>query len=122
MTQDLIKQLIQSRITQDGLIETGIEGVKLFRATQAMPCAPAVYEPSVIAIASGTKEAVLDGARYAYDNRQYLCCPMSMPVEAGTPNASPDNPLYGVYIALNPRVMGALAIEMETAGGALPAI
>ncbi len=116
MIQDQIKHLIEGRIREDGLVETGVPGVKLFRATRPMPCAPAVYEPSVIAIASGTKEAVLDGARYVYDNSQYMLCPMSMPVKAGTPAASPDTPLFGVYISLTPRVMSELAIRMESAG------
>lgn len=119
MIQDHIKHIIQTRIHDDGVFETGLPGVKLFRATQALPCAPAVYEPSVIAIASGAKEAVLDWVRYVYDNRQYMCCPMSMPVTAGTPTASPETPLYGVYITLPPRVMTELAIEMENAGGSI---
>lgn len=72
----------------------------------------------MVAIVSGAKEAILDGKRYVYDSRQYMCCPMSMPVEAGTPDASPDNPLLGVMISLDTRVMTELAIEMETAGGA----
>lgn len=117
MKQDQIKHLIQNRIDQDGLHETGIEGVKLFRATEAVPCVPAVYEPSVIAIVCGQKEALLDGARYVYDSSRYLLCPMSMPVRAGTPDASPQNPLYGVYISLTPRVMGDIALTMDTAGG-----
>lgn len=121
MKQDQIRQIIEAGTTEDGLTETGVRGVKLFRATEAVPCAPAVYEPSVVAIASGTKEAVLDGARYVYDNRHYLCCPMSLPVKAGTPAASPDTPLYGVYITLDPRMMTELAMEMETAGRAIPA-
>lgn len=116
--QDQIRQFIEARIRDDGLMETGVPGVRLFRATQAVPCVPAVYEPSVVAIASGTKEAVLGGARYVYDNSQYLCCPTSMPVKAGTPAASAQNPLYGVYITLDPRMMGEVAIEMENAGGA----
>lgn len=120
MIQSKIKQLIKSRICEDGMTETGVEGVQLFRATEAMPCAPAVYEPCVIAIASGAKEAVLDGKRYIYDNRQYMCCPVSMPVKAGTPSASPENPLYGVYISLNPRVMRELVIEMANAGTGAP--
>jgi len=120
MIQDTIKHLIENRLQADGLIDTGIEGVQLFRATEAVPCAPAVYEPCIIAIASGAKEAVLDGDRYINDNKQYMCCPMSMPVEAGTPRASPENPLYGVYIALNPRVMRELVIEMGNIGGAIP--
>ncbi|MCR9139900.1 MAG: AraC family transcriptional regulator [Alphaproteobacteria bacterium] len=120
MKQQQIKHLIEGRILQDGLTETGVRGVKLFRATRPLPCVPAVYEPSVVAIASGSKEAVLDGERFVYDNSQYLCCPMSMPVKAGTPAASMENPLFGVYIALNPRLMRELAIEMENAGGANP--
>ncbi|MCJ7871332.1 AraC family transcriptional regulator [Phaeobacter sp. J2-8] len=117
MTKPQIKQLIENRIHADGLMETGISGVRLFRATAAIPCAPAVYEPSVIAIVSGTKEAVLDGERYVYDDSRYMCCPMSMPVTAGTPDAAPDRPLYGVYLSLDQRIMTELILEMDSAGG-----
>lgn len=120
MTQTQIKHLIQDRIQEDGLMDTGIAGVKLFRATQAVPCTPVIYEPSIIAIVSGAKEAVLEGARYVYDTSQYLCCPMSMPVKAGTPSASAQTPLYGVYISLNPRIMSELAVEMANVGGVSP--
>ncbi len=100
-------------------METGVKGVKLFRATNPVPCAPAVYEPCVIAIVSGAKEAVLDGERYVYDNSKYMCCPMSMPAKAGTPSASSKNPLFGVYISLDQRVMTELAMEMENAEGTI---
>lgn len=118
MDKDHIKHMIQSRITEDGLMETGVAGVRLFRATTAVPCAPAVYEPSVIAIVSGAKEAVLDGERLVYDNSKYMCCPTSMPVKAGTPTAAPDNPLFGVIISLDQREMNELTLEMENARGA----
>lgn len=119
MSKDLIKQFIKDHTDKDGLTETGIAGVRLFRATQAIPCVPAIYEPSVVAIVSGTKEAVLDGRRYVYGDRHYLCCPMSVPVTAGTPAASIDDPLYGVFISLDQRVMTELTFEMENAGGLL---
>lgn len=120
MSQEQIKQFIEDRIQEDGLLETGVSGIQLFRVTHSVPCAPAVYEPCVVAIANGEKEAVLNGERYVYDNRQYLCCPMSMPIVAGTPKASTENPLCGVYISLNTRVMSELAIEMENVGDAIP--
>lgn len=122
MSKQSIKQLIEDRTDQDGLMETGMPSVRLFRATQAIPCVPAVYEPSVVAIVSGSKEAVLDGHRFIYDDSKYLCCPMSMPVKAGTPNASIDDPLYGVFISLNQRVMTELTLEMENVGGPLPMV
>lgn len=122
MSKQRIRQLIEDRTDQDGLTETGIPGVRLFRGTQAIPCVPAVYEPSVVAIVSGSKEAVLDGHRFIYDDSKYLCCPMSMPVKAGTPNASIDDPLYGVFISLNQRVMAGLTLEMENVGDPLPMV
>jgi len=101
------------------MMETGVPGVQLFRITTPIPCAPAVYEPAVIAIVNGAKEAILDGKRYVYDSHQYMCCAMPMPVEAGAPVASKDNPLLGIYISLDTRVMTELAIEMERAAEAI---
>lgn len=119
MSKDQIKQIIEDRVRDDGMVETGVKGVQLFRVTDPVRCAPAVYEPSVIAILSGAKEAILDGQRHEYGSDEYMCCPISMPVEAGTPTASPENPLLGVYISLDTRVMTELAIEMESAAGAI---
>lgn len=101
------------------MVESGVAGVQLFRFTDPLRCAPAVYEPSVIAIVSGSKEAILDGKSYVYDSNRYMCCTMSMPVEAGIRAAAPDNPLLGVYISLHTKVMTELAIEMENAAGAI---
>lgn len=115
MSKEQIKQLIEKKIPEDGMAETGVNGVQLFRVSQSLRCAPAVYEPTVVAILNGAKEAILDGKRYKYDNSKYMCCPMTMPVEAGTPDASPENPLLGVYISLDTRVMTELVIEMERA-------
>lgn len=117
MSKDLITQFIAANTHVDGLTPTGITGVQLFRATQAIPCVPAVYEPCVVAILSGAKEAVLDGQRYTYTESQYLCCPMPMPVEVGVPQATPEVPLYGVMISLEPSVMSELAMQMDQAGG-----
>ncbi len=115
MNKERIREIIERTVTNDGLTATGIDGVQLFRATTSVPCMPAVYDPCVIAIVSGSKEAVLDGQHHIYDSQRYLCCPMSMPVEAGTPNASPENPLFGVYVSLNHREMSGLTLELDNA-------
>ncbi len=115
MSKKLIKQLIQSHISEDGLVETGVRGVQFFQVTEPVRCAPVVYEPAVVAIVSGTKEAVLDGRRHSYGSSEYLCCTMSMPVEAGAPAVSVDSPLLGVYVSLGTQMMTELAIELESA-------
>lgn len=119
MGKQQIRELIQARVDEDGLVETGVKGVQLFRVTEPVRCAPAVYEPTLVAIVSGSKEAILDGTSHVYDSSHYLCCAISLPVEAGTPMASPDDPLLGVQLSLDPRVMTELAIEMENAAGAI---
>ncbi|MEP5153255.1 AraC family transcriptional regulator [Planktotalea sp.] len=116
---DAITQIIVRNTDQDGLAETGIDGVKLFRAVEPVPCQPVVYEPCLIALASGAKEAIVDGNHHVYSSNQYLCCPLSMPIQAGTSTATPENPLYGVYISLNPRKMTELAVEIENHGNAI---
>ncbi|PIB24056.1 AraC family transcriptional regulator [Amylibacter kogurei] len=120
MSKMQIKQFIETRADADGLIDIGLNSVQIFRATAAVPCDHAVFEPCVIAIVQGAKEAIFDGRRYIYDDQKYMCCPMSMPLRAGAPDVSPQKPLFGVYISLDQRVMTELAIEMENAGGSLP--
>lgn len=117
MSKQQIKQIIKDRIKTDGLIDTSIKGVKLFRVSQSHLCAPAVYEPVVIAIVSGVKEAIVDGKSYLFDSSKYLCCPISMPVEAGTPQATEEDPLLGVYISLDTKLMREITIEMESIVG-----
>lgn len=119
MSKLAIKKLIESTACEDGMVETGVKGVQFFRYTAPLRCAPAVYEPAVIAIVSGAKEAILDGNSYVYDSRQYMCCSLSMPVEAGIRAASPENPLLGVYISLDTKVMTELIIEMESTVGVI---
>ena len=119
MSKALIKQFIEAKISNSGLFETGIKGVHLFRITQPMQCAPAVYEPSVVAIVGGSKEAVFDGNRHVFDASRYLCCSIPMPLESGAPKACPDNPFVGVYITLDTKLMTQLAMEMDSASGAI---
>ena len=119
MSKEAIRRLIDDRVVDDGLVDIGVPGVQLFRVTEPVRCTPAVYQPTLVAIVSGTKEAILDGTSHLYDSEQYLCCSVPMPVEAGTPTASPDDPLLGVQIALDPRMMTELAIEMERATSAI---
>ncbi|MEO1644713.1 MAG: AraC family transcriptional regulator [Chloroflexota bacterium] len=119
MSKQQIKQIIEKRVNKNGLVETGVKGVHLFRVTEGIPCVPVVYEPTMVAIVNGTKEAILDGKTYVFDSSQYMCCTVSMPVEAGASTASPDNPLLGVFISLDTRVMTELAIEMESATGVI---
>ena len=111
--KSLVKQQVLANVAEEGLVATCIPGVSLFRVTTAIPCSPAVYEPAVIVILNGTKEAIYDGNRHLYDHNQYLCCSVTLPIETGTPQASEDDPLVGVYISLDTEVMTSLVLALE---------
>ena len=113
MSKLLIKQLLKRLIPNPGMFEIGIKGVKLFHVIDSIRCAPAIYEPTVIVILNGEKEAILDGEHYVYDHNKYMCCPITMPVEAGTPKASKNNPLMGISISLDSKMLTELSIEVE---------
>ncbi len=119
MNKEQIEQIISNKVKQNGMIETGIKGVQLFKLTTPIQCAPAVYEPSITAIIRGGKEAIWGGNKHVYDNSKYICCTMSMPIETGTPETSTENPLIGVYISLDTSMMTELALEMENASGSV---
>lgn len=117
MSKDQIKHLIERRLPEAGIVDTALKGVQLFRVSEPVPCVPAIYEPTVVAIVSGKKEAVLDGQHHLYDREKYLLCPMTLPVEAGSPKASAEDPLLGVMISLEPRMMRELDLEIATVAG-----
>ncbi|MFY0641224.1 MAG: AraC family transcriptional regulator [Bermanella sp.] len=117
--EHIINEKTNAAVNENGLIKTGIKGVQLFKITESVHCAPAVYEPSVTAIIRGGKEAILDGSKHVYDSSRYICCTLPMPVEAGTPDSSPDNPLIGVYITIDTSVMTELVLELTSSAGAL---
>ncbi|WOT06865.1 AraC family transcriptional regulator [Shewanella youngdeokensis] len=114
MSKAKLKQLIERRINNSGMIETGIEGVQIFKITDPISCAPAVYEPSITAIVCGGKEAILEGDKHTYSSNRYICCPMSIPIEAGTPDSSPANPLIGAYISLDTQLMTELSLQIDS--------
>lgn len=114
MYPQMIKDYIDQSIDEDGMIDSGIKGVKFFKISHPILCSPAIYEPSIVAIVSGAKEAILNGKRYVYDSNKYMCCSMAMPLETGTPTASSDNPLLGIYISLDTQIMTQLVLELES--------
>jgi len=114
MNKEQIEHLINRKLPTSGVVETGIQGVQLFKVTEPIQCAPAVYEPSITAILRGGKEAIWGGDKHVYDNSKYICCTMSMPIETGTPETTPERPLLGVYISLDSRLMTELALEIES--------
>ncbi len=120
MKAQQIRKIIERRAGHLGVVDTPLKGVQLFHVTAPVQCTPAVYEPTVVAVVNGQKEVVWNGTRQVYEAGQYLCCTMPMPVEAGAPTASPENPLVGLTITLDTELMNQLVVQMARVPGGAP--
>lgn len=92
----------------EGMAETGLDGVRVFRVTRHLPRAPLVYDPGLVIIGQGHKLGHLDGREFTYGNGTYLILSVPIPFECET-FATPDEPLLGLRIDLDvARVQGLL--------------
>ena len=107
-----IVQLINRHAISEGVTNTPIEGLQLFRMSHPVERLLGVYEPSICAIVQGSKRAYLNGKTHIYNQNQYLCCTMPLPVEAEVVEASPEKPLLGLLLSIEIRPIAETMIEM----------
>lgn len=115
MNQRTLRGLVARHTGHDGVSETPIEGLRLFRVNQPIERLPAVYPASMCCIAQGSKRAYLGGIAYTYDADHYLCAAMPLPVEAEVPFATPDEPVLGLVLDLDTRAMAETLVAYEAA-------
>lgn len=92
--------------------ETGLAGVRFFRATQHVPRTPLVYEPGICIVAQGRKIGFLGGKKFHFDADNYLVTTVTMPFECET-FASPEAPLLGLYIDVDMAVLHTLIGQID---------
>ncbi|NEO91989.1 MAG: AraC family transcriptional regulator [Moorea sp. SIO3G5] len=107
-----IVHLINRHASSEGVNDTPIEGLQLFRTSQLVERLPGVYEPGICAIVQGRKRAYLNGTTHIYDKNQYLCCTLPLPVEAEVIEASPEKPLLGLWLGIETPTMFETVIDM----------
>ncbi len=112
-----LRDLVARHAGADGVSETSIEGLRLFRISQPVERLPGISPPSVCCIVQGSKRAYLGGVAHTYDTEHYLCATMALPVEAEVTFASADEPVLGVMIDLETRAMAETLVAYEAAAG-----
>ena len=110
-----LAELITPLVYQQGMTPTALSGVSLLSLDRHQPRTPLLYQPSLIIIAQGRKIGYLGDREIHYDPGQYLVQTLPLPFECET-YGSPEAPLLGVSIQLEP----ALLSEMVTTMGDAP--
>lgn len=107
-----IAELLGALAVEEGYSPSLLDGVRFTRANGPKPRVPIVYEPSIIIVGQGRKRVFLGDQNYVYDANNYLVLSVPLPLECDT-EASPEKPLLGLCIRVDPVALGELLMEME---------
>ncbi|MBB5353490.1 AraC-like DNA-binding protein [Haloferula luteola] len=104
--------LLASLATTDGYNATRLPGVKIMRSSRAILRSQVSYSPSLVIIAQGRKRGYLGERIFTYDANHFLVLSVPLPFECET-LASPDGPLLGLSIEVEPTTVAKLLLSMK---------
>ena len=90
---------------------TNVSGVHFYSVDEQIERCPMIYHSGIIIIVEGQKFGYLGGRTFTYNPQHYLALglPLAMECEA---HASPENPLSGLFIEVNPAIVSEVALAM----------
>ena len=106
-------ELIERLQLPEGLNESRLKGVSLFKVCQYVPRRPVMLEPGICIVAQGKKIGYLGKQIFQYDENNYLVTSVPIPFECET-FASPDKHLLGIYIEINLRQLHDLISHISS--------
>lgn len=114
-----LAELITPLLEQQGITPTALSGVTLLSLDHHRARTPLLYQPSLIIIAQGRKIGYLGDREIHYDPGHYLVQTLPLPFECET-YGSPEAPLLGVSIQLEPALLSEMVTTMGDAPGDYP--
>ncbi len=107
--------LIVQFATRDGVAWGPLKRVRFFRSSKPTSIQSVIYEPSIILVAQGRKQAYLAGNEYTYDPKHYLITSVPLPVHSRVRIATPEEPFLSMSLIIEPAELSALIMEMDEA-------
>jgi AraC-like DNA-binding protein len=117
---DALAALIERYADGDGVHETPIPRMALFRASQPTQPIHGVQEPSLCLIAQGRKQVMLGEQVYLYDASSCLIVSVDVPVVGQVIEATPDAPYLCLRLDLDAQALASLMLELPAAPAAPP--
>lgn len=107
-----LADLVSARITTEGIHQTIIPGLELFRIDAPSGCVSTVYEPSLCIIAQGRKIVELGDREIVYGALSYMVSSVDLPVQGRVVDASPEQPYLAVKIRIDPAEVADLVLQL----------
>lgn len=101
------KSILENRdyiFNEDGIHDTFLKEVKVFKTTEYEPKSPLIYDVCLILVLQGKKIANLASNSLTFDCDNYLVVPTTLPLECET-YASKDEPFICLVISIDKKVM-----------------
>ena len=99
-----ILQLATKLIDKDGLHQTFIKDISLYKTINSVPRAPLIYDLCLIIVLQGEKIGYLGENIFNYNSQNYLVVPTTIPFECET-IATNDEPFICMLITIDKKVM-----------------
>jgi AraC-like DNA-binding protein len=101
INMEALIKMIETKTPSEGMQETPIPEVVLFRESLQHPLEPLLYDPFFIFIAQGKKQGILENTRYEYDSGHFLTVLAPVPMACQVIEASKEKPLLAIGILIN---------------------
>lgn len=106
-------ELLKQYARKPGVTFSPIDGVRLIRSDVSVRKTPLVYEPNIFILAQGSKRVYMGEEILHYDPNHFLVMSVPLPLECET-FASPEEPLLGISIKVDPATVGELLLDMDS--------
>ena len=95
-----------------GYNPTGLDSVRILRTEAVLRDVPVLYKPGAVFVLQGSKQGILEGEIYRYDEDHYLAVSIPIPFRMES-RASPERPLLAVYLEFDMRLAAEIALQVE---------
>lgn len=110
---DRLASLIERSTGGEGVHETPVPRLALFRASRPTEPVHSVAEPALCLIAQGSKTTMLGEQIFIYDRASYLLISADLPIAGHVTEASEERPYLSVRLTFDLKLLSALMLEME---------
>jgi len=99
-----------------GYNPTALPAVRILRTETVLRDIPVLYNPGAVFVLQGSKQGLLEGDIYLYDEDHYLAVSVPVPFRM-TSTASPQRPLLAIYLEFDMQMAAEIAMQIEKHAG-----
>jgi AraC-like DNA-binding protein len=108
----MLVDLAASLAPRPGYNPTGLAAVRILRSEEVLSDVPVLYRPGAVFVLQGSKQGMLEGEIYLYDEDHYLAVSVPVPFRMESV-AGAERPLLAVYVEFDLPLAAEIATEVE---------